>query len=81
MSGMVFRDPDSLDAKLDDYQAYTGKVIAWCLLCNQPIVSETDLISRRYLIHNCQKGRALAALNPLEDTATPQEATGLPSAV
>lgn len=61
-----FRDPDSIDAKLDAYRDYQGESIAWCLLCNRPIVDETELISKKFVIHNCRQGRALAALTAKE---------------
>jgi hypothetical protein len=74
--GGVFRDAESLDAELDAYDAYPGKAIAWCLLCNRPIVGEADLISKKYVIHNCRKGRALAALTGTEPMRGSLESTG-----
>lgn len=45
-----------LNAALEDYAAYEGQRLGWCLLCNMPILTEADFISEPHT-HGCPKGR------------------------
>lgn len=48
----------NLEETLDDYAAYDGPKVGWCLLCNSPIQSDADFIPQTNT-HNCAQGRRL----------------------
>ena len=52
--------PKNLEEMYTRWKDYQGQCVGWCLLCDQPIVSEDDLLPGSST-HNCAAGRALEA--------------------
>lgn len=52
--------PKNLEEMYTRWKDYQSQCVGWCLLCDQPIVSEDDLIPNSNA-HNCARGRALEA--------------------
>jgi hypothetical protein len=49
--------PDNFEAMIEDMSSYVGDKVGWCLLCNCPIRTASDMIPDTNT-HNCEQGRA-----------------------
>lgn len=52
--------PENLEEMFEAMTSYSGEKVGWCLLCNSPIHSESDLIPETST-HDCAVGRELEA--------------------
>jgi hypothetical protein len=52
--------PDNLDEMFEAMNSYSGEKVGWCVLCNSPIISESDLLPETSA-HDCAAGREIEA--------------------
>jgi hypothetical protein len=61
--------PENLDEMIENWANSRDENVGWCLLCNNGIRTEADLIPGTST-HNCEAGRALEKQIALEQSQT-----------